>query len=38
MKNYEINKDVSKVKKFRKDTNTENLMQFDDFSLDEKPT
>lgn len=34
MKNYQINKDVSEVRKFRKDTDTERLMQFEDLSLD----
>jgi hypothetical protein len=38
MKNYQINKEPTKVKKFRKDTESENLMQIEDVSLDEKPT
>ena len=38
MKNYKINKDESKVNKFRRDTETERLMQIEDVSLDEKPT
>lgn len=38
MKNYQINKDKPKVLKFRKDTNTESLMNFQEVSLDDKPT
>lgn len=38
MKNYQINKDENKVRKFRRDTDTERLMQIQDVSLDEKPT
>ena len=38
MKNYQIMKEKPKVVKFRQDTNTETLMNFEDVSLDDKPT
>ena len=38
MKNYQIMKEKPKVLRFRQDTQTENLMDFEDVSLDDKPT
>ena len=38
MQNYKIVKERPKVLKFREETKTEHIMNFEDVSLDEKPT